>query len=90
MLVDRGLDNFPVGQVFYNNRQGGYLATMELINNGHQNIGIMMNPDKNINCIYRYQGYLDALKEAQLPSKKAGGWSQNFSLKMPMTKQTSF
>lgn len=46
VLVDRGLDNFPVGQVFYNNRQGGYLATMELINNGHQNIGIMMNPDK--------------------------------------------
>lgn len=71
VLVDRGLDNFPVGQVFYNNRQGGYLATMELINNGHQNIGIMMNPDKNINCIYRYQGYLDALKEAQLPQQES-------------------
>ncbi len=31
VLVDRGIDNFEVDQVFYNNRHGGYIATSELI-----------------------------------------------------------
>ena len=74
VLVDRGLDNFPVGQVFYNNRQGGYLATMELINNGHQNIGIMMNPEK------KYQLYLSlprisgcSERKRSCPARKLAG-----------------
>ena len=44
---------------------------MELINNGHQNIGIMMNSDKNINCIYRYQDVWMLWKEAQLPQQES-------------------
>ncbi|EEV40350.1 LacI family DNA-binding transcriptional regulator [Enterococcus casseliflavus] len=69
VLVDRGIDNFEVDQVFYNNRHGGYIAACELIKKGHKKIGTMMNPDKNINCVYRYQGYLDALKEFGLQRK---------------------
>jgi LacI family transcriptional regulator len=49
--------------VLFNNRLGGYLATQHLINAGHSCIGIMMNLPKNINCNYRYIGYLDALAE---------------------------
>lgn len=73
VLVDRGVDNFEGSQVFYNNRLGGYLATRHLIDQGHRRIGAMMNPSKNINCVYRHQGYLDALAEAGIDFQDA--WS---------------
>lgn len=52
-------------------RLGGYLATKHLIEKGHRNIAIVTGELKEhgVNS-ERYQGYLDALKEAALPPVK--------------------
>lgn len=66
VLVDRGIDNFPCNQVFFNNRLGGYLATSYLLKMGHRCIGTMMSPKTIINSQFRYEGYLDAMNEYQV------------------------
>lgn len=69
ILIDRGIDNFSCNQVFFNNRLGGYLATKYLLEMGHRCIGTMMSPKTVINSHFRYEGYLDAMKEYQLEIK---------------------
>lgn len=63
-------------ELFYsirtNDRLGGYIATKYLIDKGHRNIAIVTGElkDHGVNS-ERYQGYLDALKEAGIrPLKK--------------------
>lgn len=70
VLADRELHDFQGSQIFYDNRLGGYLATKELLQQGHRKIGVMMNLHQNINCEYRYQGYLKALSEYGIKPKK--------------------
>lgn len=53
-----------------NDRNGGYLATRHLIQNGHRNIAFVgtLMPELGVDR-ERYEGYLDALKEAGITGK---------------------
>ena len=55
--------DFVVGDDF----MGGYQATKHLINNGHKNIVIITPPIYNPSARDRREGYVKALKEAELP-----------------------
>lgn len=71
------VDCYGSGDSFFysvrtNDRLGGYLATKHLIEKGHRNIAIVTGElkENGVNS-ERYQGYLDALKEAGIrPLKK--------------------
>lgn len=64
VLVDRILNNFNANQVYFNNKQGEYLVTKYLIDNGHRKIGYISTKDHAMTGFYRHQGYIKALKEA--------------------------
>lgn len=73
VLVDcYGSDDAFFYSVRTDDRQGGYMATKYLISKGHRNIAIVTGElkENGVNS-ERYQGYLDALKEAGIkPLKK--------------------
>lgn len=66
VLVDRILKDFKANQVYFNNKLGGYLATKHLIDKGHKRIGHISTKFHAMTGYYRYQGYLEALKEAKI------------------------
>ena len=64
VLVLRSLTNLKANQVYFDNVQGGYIATETLIKAGHKNIGcVKYYHDKNTNANARYYGYLKALHD---------------------------
>lgn len=73
VLVDcYGSDDSFFYRVRTDDRQGGYMATRYLISKGHRNIALVAGElkENGVNS-ERYQGYLDALKEAGIkPLKK--------------------
>lgn len=68
VLVDcYGSDHF-FHSVRTDDRYGGYLATMYLIEHGHRTIGFISGDVKEFGVNYmRFLGYQDALKEAGIP-----------------------
>ncbi|WP_217587498.1 LacI family DNA-binding transcriptional regulator [Lentibacillus saliphilus] len=67
ILVDRGLDVSTATGVFMDNFKGGYLAGKHLIELGHQKIGCMTGPVDITNSNNRLKGFLQALKEHDIP-----------------------
>lgn len=67
VLVDRMLHDFPVNQVYFNNKTGEYLATKYLIENGHRKIGFISTQNYAMTGFYRHLGYLKAIEEAGIP-----------------------
>lgn len=68
VLLDKSFEDLPIPSVTSDNFTGGYLATNELIKNGHHNITFLTN-EANLNeasVRSRYFGYLSALKKQQI------------------------
>lgn len=61
----------PLNQVVIDDVSGGYTATRHLIELGHRKIGYISdyleNPFNFVASLYRYEGYLMALEEAEIP-----------------------
>jgi Transcriptional regulators len=66
ILLDSYFNNVDFDYVLINNCKGAYQAVKHLIENGHIEIGCLgsSKPIKNFN--YRYEGFKDALTEANL------------------------
>ncbi|MCP4379855.1 MAG: LacI family transcriptional regulator [Hyphomicrobiales bacterium] len=60
-----GID-LPIDSVSFDNRKAGYLATRTLIENGHTKIGYVSATTPTVSRQERFQGYKDALLEANL------------------------
>lgn len=67
VLLDRGVENSEWDGVFFENYKSAYKATEILINEGHKKIGVITG-DLNLKIGRdRYQGFLDALKDHNMP-----------------------
>lgn len=67
VLVDRDVElpNLK-GRIVVDNITGGYIATKHLIDKGCKKIGIITGSKTSLPSIHRYEGYLKALKEANM------------------------
>lgn len=70
VMVDRCPKNLNIDTVSINNVDGGYQATRLLIKNGHTRIGIVCGIRGLSNTKERYEGYVKALAEANIPVSK--------------------
>lgn len=68
IIVDRLLDQIELDSVVSDNFQGGYLATNHLISTGHHRIAIIRGPSNVTPSAKRFDGYLKALEENEIPS----------------------
>jgi len=66
IFLDRRGTKQTEASVGFENRKGAYMAVRHLIEAGHNKIGCITGPLENKSAQERYQGYLDALKEAKL------------------------
>ena len=64
VTVDRRIKNLNVDTVSINNEAGGYLATKQLLKNGHKKIGIICGIKGLNNTEERLDGYRKAIMEA--------------------------
>lgn len=64
VLVDRDVRSSSIDGVFVNNELGAYDGVMELIHNGHRNIGLIAGPTSSKPGRERLNGYVTALNEA--------------------------
>ena len=70
VLVDSYLDNHEYKEVKLDDVYGGYIATKYLIDHGHKKIAFMSGKVKDGGVsARRYQGYINALKENDIPVK---------------------
>ncbi len=67
VLVDRELPNVSADLVCIDNHLGGYLATQYLIGLGHRRIACISIVPQLTSSIQRVDGYLQALREANIP-----------------------
>lgn len=68
VLVDRYLKDLETNYVVSDNLSGGYQATRYLIELGHKRIGLIISPIHSSTCTEdRFNGYLQALKEFNIP-----------------------
>lgn len=66
ILLDSYFNNLDFDYVIINNRKGAYQAVNHLIKNGHTEIGYLGSSKSIKNFNYRYEGFRDALTEANL------------------------
>lgn len=71
VLLDRFFPDIKTNYVVLNNRAASYAATRHLAEGGCKNIGIVTYQSTLFHLQERKRGYLDALKELQLPSKNS-------------------
>ncbi|WP_101908296.1 LacI family DNA-binding transcriptional regulator [Marasmitruncus massiliensis] len=67
VVVDREIDNCTWDGVFYENFQSAYCATKVLIEEGHRKIGIITGDLGLKLARERYQGFLQAMEDFDLP-----------------------
>ncbi|MDO4625694.1 MAG: HTH-type transcriptional repressor PurR [Pasteurellaceae bacterium] len=67
VVMDWGPNNSNTDIIQDNSFTGGYLATKYLIENGHRKIGIICGELTKTTARTRYEGFLQALREANLP-----------------------
>jgi DNA-binding LacI/PurR family transcriptional regulator len=70
VMVDRRIKDLNIDTVSINNEAGGYIATRQLINQGHKRIGIVCGIKGLSNTEERFEGYKKALKEAGISFSK--------------------
>lgn len=63
VLIDRVYSGFNSNKVYFDNVEGGYLATKHLIDSGHRRIACITGPKKTYSSIERFMGYQKALEE---------------------------
>jgi LacI family transcriptional regulator len=67
VLFDKVSRKIPCSQVIINDQQAAYNAVDHLINMGKKRIAIFKESEGSYNSRLRYQGYLEALKDNNLP-----------------------
>lgn len=67
ILVDEPVELIDIYGVYFNNINGGYIATKYLIELGHQKIACITGSKNSISSVERAEGYRKALREAGLP-----------------------
>lgn len=70
VCIDRKLPELKADQVYSNNREGGYKATQHLIDQGHKNIGIILELTDITSFAHRLEGYKEALRENGIEIKE--------------------
>ncbi len=79
ILLDRLFPGREIPAIVANNFRGGYLATQHLIQLGHRRIGAITRPIALSHSQERIDGYLTALRDADIPIDKhlivTGGYS---------------
>ncbi|MEP5935982.1 MAG: substrate-binding domain-containing protein, partial [Winogradskyella arenosi] len=67
ILFDKASNKIPCTQVVINEEEAGYNAVEHLINIGKRRIAIIKESEFSYNSEKRYEGYLRALKENNIP-----------------------
>jgi len=67
VFFDRGSDQIPVSQVVVDDYDGAYKLVTHLIKTGYRRIAHLAGPQYLSIAKTRFQGYIDALKDAGLP-----------------------
>jgi len=67
VLFDKVSDKIPCTQVVINDEEAAYNAVEHLINTGKTRIAIIKETEQSFNSRKRFEGYLRALKEHNLP-----------------------
>lgn len=70
VCIDRRLPDTEVDQVYSDNENGAYKATKHLIEQGHENIGIILEFSDISSFSDRLEGYKDALEDYDIPVKQ--------------------
>lgn len=78
VVMDWGPTDFQCDKIQDNSRQGGYLATRYLIEQGHKDIGCVSGPLDKLPSQQRLAGFVDAMTEANLPLQPQWQISGNF------------
>ncbi|OEE78512.1 substrate-binding domain-containing protein [Vibrio genomosp. F6] len=66
VVMDWGEISFASDKIQDNSHQGGYLATQHLIKQGHRQIGCITGPLFRSQALSRYQGFQQAMAEAEI------------------------
>jgi DNA-binding LacI/PurR family transcriptional regulator len=64
VLIDRLVPNLEIDAVLVDNVQGSYMATLHLVDLGHQRIGLIVGDQELTPGFQRYQGYQQALRDS--------------------------
>ncbi len=67
VIMDWGPIPFSCDKIQDNSLRGGYIATKYLIDSGHKSIGCITGPLDHHQAIVRYQGFQQAMNNANLP-----------------------
>ena len=67
VFVDRSFDELEGCFVGVNNKDGAYLGVKHLVDRGYKKIGLLSGFDRLSTMVDRYDGYAQALNEANLP-----------------------
>lgn len=82
VIVDRYVAHSRMPAVVINNYKGGYLATRELLEAGHQNIALLSGAQEFNIGLDRLGGYRDAMTAYGVPIRPenvvTGSWDQEF------------
>lgn len=70
VLIDRKIEKLKCDSVFVDNRTASREAVELLIQNGHENIGIIAGPQDIFTAKERLLGYRDALTKANIPVRE--------------------
>lgn len=80
VLVDRDFDGNPWDGVFFENHQGAYNGTVELIRAGARRLGVITGGDQLMIARERFHGFEQALRDNGLKYRKKDILSGDFSL----------
>ena len=86
VLLDRNIEGIDLDAVFVDNGYGSKRAVNALIKEGHKDIAVITGPITSTPGNYRYRGYIDALKENDIPIKKEYIVSGDFKISMAYEK----
>lgn len=67
VIVARQVVDWPGTCIYVDNREIGYIATKHLIDSGHRRIGHVRGIETHEDAVHRYEGYCQALTDANLP-----------------------
>ena len=70
VIMDWGRHDEKSDRILDNSFEGGYLATKHLIDNGHKEIGVIAGNLEKTTARDRFNGFLEAMKEANLPVRQ--------------------
>lgn len=67
VMLNRMISSFDTDVVLLDNFEAGYIATRYLIELGHKRIGFLLGQKESSSSIHRYEGYLKAMRNYDLP-----------------------